>query len=67
METEVVGVAKELVKKNPEVGAILLECSLLPPFAKAVQEATQLPVFDFTTLINMVHSSLLRGPFNGYL
>ena len=67
MEEEIVGVATKLVTQHPEVQAILLECSLLPPFAKAVQEATYLPVFDFTTLVTMVHSSLVRKPFEGYL
>jgi len=67
MEAEVVGVATRLVTEHPEVRALLLECSLLPPFSKAVQQATQLPVFDFTTLVTMVHSSLVRKSFNGYL
>lgn len=67
MEAEVVGVAAQLVARHPDVRAILLECSLLPPFAGAVQNATGLPVFDFTTLINLVHSALVRRPFEGYL
>jgi len=67
MEEEVIGVATKLVAQHPEVRAILLECSLLPPFAKAVQEATHLPVFDYTSLVTMVHSSLVRKPFEGYL
>ncbi len=67
MEAEVVGVATELVTRHPNVRALLLECSLLPPFAKAVQDATGLPVFDFTTLVNLVHSALVRRPFEGYL
>ena len=40
-------------------------CSLLPPFAHSIQDASQLPVFDFTTLVNMVHASLIRKPFEG--
>ena len=67
MQEEVVGVATKLVAQHPEVRAILLECSVLPPFARAVQGATHLPVFDFTTLVTMVHSSLVRTPFEGYL
>lgn len=67
MQEEVVGVATNLVAQNPEVRAILLECSLLPPFAWAVQEATHLPIFDFVTLVTMVHSSLVRKSFEGYL
>lgn len=67
MEGEVVGVARNLVAQHPEVRALLLECSLLPPFAKAVQDATHLAVFDFTTLVTMVQSALVRKVFPGYL
>lgn len=65
LQAEVVEVATGLVARHPEVRALLLECSLLPPFAHAVQAATRLPVFDFTTLVTMVHSSLVRRPFEG--
>jgi hypothetical protein len=65
MEAEVVEAATGLVARHPEVRALLLECSLLPPFAHAVQAATRLPVFDFTTLIDMVHAALARKPFQG--
>lgn len=65
METEVVDAARTLVIRHPDVRALLLECSLLPPFAHAIQAATRLPVFDFTTLVEMVHASLVRKPFAG--
>ncbi|HXJ77879.1 MAG TPA: aspartate/glutamate racemase family protein [Candidatus Methylomirabilis sp.] len=65
MEAEVVDAATSLVTRSPDVRALLLECSLLPPFAHAIQAATRLPVFDFTTLVEMVHASLVRKPFTG--
>lgn len=67
MRAEVVDAATTLVAQHPEVRALLLEYSLLPPFAHAVQAATRLPVFDFTSLINLVHASLVRKPFEGFL
>jgi len=60
---EVKEAARELVNENPEVGAIVLECTNLPPYAKIIQEVTSLPVFDITTLANMVYSSLVRKEF----
>jgi len=66
IEDEVVDAALMLVKNNPDVKTILLECSLLPPFARAVQEAVQLPVYDFTSLINFAHSGFIRKDFVGY-
>jgi hypothetical protein len=67
MQAEVVDVSRALVARHPDVRALLLECSLLPPFAHAVQAATRLPVFDFTTLVTMVHAALVRRPFEGYV
>jgi Asp/Glu/hydantoin racemase len=67
LRNEVVSVGRSLLEEEPRVAAILLECSLLPPFAKAVQEATRLPVFDFTHLVHMVHDAVSRKPFVGIL
>ncbi|MFP4210512.1 MAG: aspartate/glutamate racemase family protein [Alkalispirochaeta sp.] len=49
------------------LGAILLECSLLPPYAAAVQARTGLPVFDYNTMIRYVHSAVVRRRFTGYM
>jgi len=46
-----VAAARRLTARHPEVAAIVLECTNLPPYAAAVREATGLPVHDITTLI----------------
>lgn len=46
-----VAAALKLVASHPEVGAIVLECTNMPPYAAAVRAATGLPVHDITTLI----------------
>lgn len=58
MEREVVAVAKQLYRENPDIGLLLFECSNLPPFARAVTQATGLPVFDFISLAHMVHRAI---------
>ncbi len=67
IQEEVVAVAQGLKDAHPEIGSILLECSDLPPYAHAVQAAVGLPVFDFFTMINYAHTSLVRVPFNGFM
>jgi aspartate/glutamate racemase len=67
IKQEVVAVAKKLVQDHPDAGAIVLECSDLPPYAQAIQEETHLPVFDFFTMINYVHTSLVRKSFDGFM
>ena len=62
MEQETIETALELTKKDPKIKALLLECSVLPPYGK-VQQATGLPVFDFITMIDYVHSSLVKKDY----
>ena len=65
LEREVVSSAQRLIQESPDVGAILLECSDLPPFAWAIQRAVQRPVFDFITMINWVYHSVAQRPYAG--
>ena len=60
-------VATSLAAEHPEIGAFLLECSDLPPYAADIQAATGLPVFDFVTLIDWVHQSVAQRPYYGWL
>ena len=63
---EVVNLAQSMVAEYPAMGAILLECSMLPPYAKAVQEATGLPVYDFITMIDYVQAVTYRKSYSGF-
>lgn len=65
VEAEVVGVALELVDRHPGLGAILLECSMLPPYSRAIQDATRVPVFDFVTMIDHFYRATHRTRFEG--
>jgi hypothetical protein len=67
IEQEVVSVAKEMTAQDPQVKIMLLECSMLPPYAAAVQEAVGLPVFDFVTMINYVFSAVVRQRYQGFM
>jgi hypothetical protein len=67
VEKEVVTVAGELVAENPRIRAILLECSLLPPYGAAVQDAVNLPVFDYITMINFVFSAVVKQRYIGFM
>ena len=64
-ERDIVEAAKQLVSKNSDIGAIVLECTNLPPFAKSIQNSTGLPVFDIVTLTNMVYASVIRQAYSG--
>ncbi|MFT9087625.1 MAG: aspartate/glutamate racemase family protein [Acetobacter okinawensis] len=57
-EQDVVNAALQLVKDNPDVGAIVLECTNMPPYAAAVAQATGLPVYDIYTAVSWFMSGL---------
>jgi Asp/Glu/hydantoin racemase len=54
-------VAGRLVEGHPEIGALVLECTNMPPYRADIQAATGLPVFDITTLVRMVHDAVRHG------
>src|SRR5215470_3354452 len=58
---EHVRVARRLVTDHPDVGAIVLECTNMPPYTADIQRVTARPVFDVTTLVRMVHDALVGG------
>ncbi len=67
LRDEVVKKASEITDKHPEIGAILLECSDLPPYAFDIQQAVQLPVYDFISLISWAHFANSQRPYYGFI
>lgn len=67
VEREVVAAARGLLAEYPDIGAFVLECSDIPPFARAVAEATGLPVFDFITLAHLVYRATVPVRYEGFM
>jgi hypothetical protein len=63
LEREVLAEIDNLAEGNPGMGALVIECTDLVPFAHAIQTRIGVPVFDIVTLTQMVHRSLTRRPF----
>jgi Asp/Glu/hydantoin racemase len=61
VEKAVVKVSTQMLQKNPEVAAIVFECTNLPPYANAVQQATGRPIFDIVTITKYVYTKQLPG------
>ena len=66
-EKELLSVAKGLVGQNPDIGAVVLECTDMTYFAPLIQQAVNLPVFDIVTLTNMVYQAVVRKPLVGMM
>jgi hypothetical protein len=60
---DVVNAGKELVARHPEVGAIVLECTNMPPYAAALQAEVGLPVYDIYSMITWFHGGLRPRAF----
>jgi hypothetical protein len=54
-------VARRLIAEHPDVGALVLECTNMPPYTADVQRETGLPVFDIVSLVTMLHGALAGG------
>ncbi|MEN8244243.1 MAG: aspartate/glutamate racemase family protein [Thermodesulfobacteriota bacterium] len=67
VEEEVVTTARRIKTDHKKVRALLLECSLLPPYGAAIQAAVNLPVFDYITMINFVFSAVVKREYNGFM
>lgn len=64
LEAELLAVAHGLVAHHPSVGAVVLECTNMPPFAWAVSSALALPVFDILTLGEWLFTSTAPRTFH---
>lgn len=63
-ELDIAQVEKDIInlacamKTASKIGAFVLECTDLPPFAQAIRKATRCPVFDFVTLTRFVYEAV---------
>ncbi|MCP4383405.1 MAG: aspartate/glutamate racemase family protein [Hyphomicrobiales bacterium] len=57
-ESDMVRAARRLTEDHPDVGAILLECTNMPPYAAAVRRATGLPVYSIVALMKWLVDSI---------
>lgn len=55
---EVVHACRQAVAVAPEVGAFVFECTNLPPYAQAVREATDRPVWDAVSLVRWLQQGM---------
>jgi len=62
-ERDVVGAGEELVAKHPDIGAVLLECTNMVPYARAVSERLRLPVFSIYNFVTWFQAGLAPRDF----
>ncbi len=56
---DVLDAGLRLQHRVPELAAVVLECTNLPPYAPALRRRLKIPVFDIVTLLSGLHHSLV--------
>ena len=57
-ERDVLDAGDALMAKAPEVGAVVLECTNMAPYARALQAHLGLPVYDIVSLVTWLQGGL---------
>ena len=57
-EQDVLDAGTDLVRRHPDIGAVVLECTNMPPYAAALQRAIARPVHDIYGAITWFHAGL---------
>lgn len=58
-----VDAARQLLSKNPQIGALVLECTNMVPYAADIRAATGVPVFSIHCFISWFQSGLNPKPW----
>lgn len=62
-EADILDAGQRLVDRHPEVGAVVLECTNMAPYARALGERIGLPVFDIVSFVTWFHAGLQPRDF----
>jgi Asp/Glu/hydantoin racemase len=60
---DILAAGDDLVRKHPEVGAIVLECTNMCPYAAVLRDHVGLPVFDIYSFASWFHAGLRPREF----
>jgi Asp/Glu/hydantoin racemase len=62
-EQDIIDAGDQLVTAHPEIGAILLECTNMSPYARALRERVRRPVYDIYSFMTWFHAGLSPRDF----
>ncbi len=60
---DVLDAGRRLVERHPDVGALVLECTNMPPYAADLAHDLRLPVYDFYSFVAWFHAGLTPRRF----
>jgi hypothetical protein len=66
-EADMIRVCSEFRSAHPDIGALMMECTGMQPFARAVQRVVDLPVFSWGTLLDYAYSVVAHRDYYGHV
>jgi Asp/Glu/hydantoin racemase len=57
-EQDIVEAGRALMQSHPDIGAVVLECTNMPPYAAALRAALDVPIYDIYSLITWFHAGI---------
>jgi Asp/Glu/hydantoin racemase len=60
---DILEAGRTLVRRHSDIGAIVLECTNMPPYAHALRDALQVPVYDIYSLVTWLHAGMRPRDF----
>jgi len=66
-EDDFVSLAVEFFHTHPDMGAMLLECTGMQPFAREIQRRIDIPIFSWGTLLDYAYSSAVHRDYYGHV
>ena len=64
---EFLSVATRFYHQHPNMGAMVLECTGFPPFARALQREIAIPIFSWGTLLDYAYSVVVHRDYYGHV
>jgi hypothetical protein len=62
-ERDILAAGDALVARHPDTGAVLLECTNMVPYARALSQHLRLPVYSIYTFVTWFHAGLAPRDF----
>jgi hypothetical protein len=66
-EKEFLQVAVDFYQAHPNMGAMMLECTGMQPFARAIQREIDIPIFSWGTLLDYAYSVAVHRDYYGHV
>ena len=66
-EAEFLSAAVDFYRQHADMGAMVLECTGFPPFARALQRLIDIPSFSWGTLMDFAYSVVVHRDYYGHV